>query len=90
MSSNSGVINMADVTQDGICPSCGIVVPGRCRLCGARMTINSVSRQVIWMRNGRIVKGGMFKDVVHAWREMANQWEIPRGQWPKEIQDALS
>jgi hypothetical protein len=46
------------------------------------MTINSVSGNVIWMQNGRIVKGGAFADERSAWIQMAAKWDIPLDQWP--------
>jgi ribosomal protein L32 len=37
-----------------ICPSCGkAVATHRCNLCGAEKTVNQVSGNEIWMRNGR-------------------------------------
>lgn len=72
--------------EKAICPTCGVVIENKkCRLCGARMTINSVSGNVIWMRNGRIVRGGAFADEKEAWIRMAEQWGIPREQWPRRF-----
>lgn len=71
---------------DSICPSCGVVVSDhKCRLCGARKTINSVSGNVIWMRNGRIVPGGAFQDDKAAWVDMALRYNIPRNEWPEKF-----
>ena len=64
-----------------ICPTCGVPVKGhKCRLCGATKTINSVSGNEIWMRNGRIVRA--FKDARFAWLEMAKKYQIPYAEWP--------
>jgi len=71
---------------DSICPSCGVTVSNnKCRLCGARKTINSVSGNVIWMRNGRIVPGGAFQDDKAAWVDMALRYNIPRNEWPEKF-----
>lgn len=73
-----------DPIIDAICPSCGVEVEThRCRLCGATKTINSVSGNVIWMRNGRIVKA--FHDAKDAYVQMASKYQIPRTQWPEEF-----
>jgi hypothetical protein len=71
---------------DSICPACKVLVSNhRCRLCGARKTINSVSGNVIWMRNGRIVPGGAFQDDKTAWVQMAIANSIPKDQWPEKF-----
>ncbi len=75
-------------TEEGranaICPTCGVFVEShRCRLCGAVKTINGVSKQLIWMRNGRLVKG--FIDEKQAFVQMARKWDIPKDDWPKEF-----
>lgn len=69
---------------DAICPSCGVEVQrGKCRLCGARRAINDVSRNVIWMRNGKLVAA--FKDEKQAYVRMAIQWDIPQDRWPERF-----
>lgn len=71
-------------TIDDVCPSCGKEVENaKCRLCGARKTINSVSGNVIWMRNGRIVRA--FHDEKEAYVQMATLHNIPRDRWPEEF-----
>ncbi len=73
-----------DPIIDAICPSCGKEVEThKCRLCGATKTINSVSGNVIWMRNGRVVKA--FHDEKEAYTKMAQQYNISRDQWPEEF-----
>jgi len=68
----------------GICPACGVVIrQHRCRLCGATQSINQVSGQVIWMRNGRIVEA--FQDSKRAWTEMAIRYGIPKDEWPEKF-----
>jgi predicted ATP-dependent serine protease len=79
---------MADVIES-ICPSCGAdgdVIEGKCRKCGARKTINQVSGNVIWMRNGRIVRA--FEDERQAYVRIAEQYGIPREQWPEDFRAA--
>lgn len=74
-----------------ICPSCdkgGDVINGKCRLCGARKTINSVSGNVIWMRNGRVVRA--FEDSRRAYVAMAVQHGIPEDRWPEEFRTLRS
>jgi len=74
---------------ESICPSCGPdgdIINGKCRLCGARKTINSVSGNVIWMRNGRIVRA--FEDERKAFVEMAEKHNLPRDQWPEDFRAA--
>lgn len=69
---------------DSICPACGVEVQnGKCRLCGARKTINDVSGNCIWMRNGRLVAG--FADEKAAYVKMAMEWGIPRDRWPERF-----
>jgi len=77
-------------TEEGranaICPSCGVFIDGhRCRLCGAVKTVNTVSGNLIWMRNGRLIKA--FHDEKQAFVEMAKQWGIPEDEWPKEFKE---
>lgn len=70
---------------DIICPSCGKdgdVIDLRCRKCGARQTVNQVSGNIIWIRNGRLVKA--FKDSKDAYVNMAMLHGIPESQWPEE------
>lgn len=71
---------------ESICPSClKPVLEHRCRLCGARKTINQVSGNVIWMRNGRVVPGGAFKDDKTAYIRTAERSGTPRDQWPEKF-----
>jgi hypothetical protein len=74
---------------DSICPKCGPkcgpLVHSSCRLCGAMKTINSVSGNVIWMCNGRIVPGGAFQDDKNAYVQMAERYGIPKDQWPEKF-----
>lgn len=75
---------MEEEKSDAICPSCGVEVKGhRCRLCGAVKTINSVSGNLIWMKNGRIVKA--FRDEKQAYIKMAEKWGISKDKWPKKF-----
>jgi len=72
--------------SDSICPGCLVrVLDNKCRLCGARKTINSVSGNVIWMRNGRIVPGGAFQDDKNAYVQMAQRSGIPMSEWPEKF-----
>jgi len=72
--------------SDSICPGCLVrVIENKCRLCGARKTINSVSGNVIWMRNGRIVPGGAFQDDKNAYVQMAQRSGIPMSEWPEKF-----
>lgn len=68
-----------------ICPGCGKEVEDgrKCRFCGATKTINQVSGNEIWMRNGRVVKA--FADSRQAYVTMATQYGIPEDQWPEEF-----
>lgn len=76
----------ASEAADAICPTCKKLVEGhRCRLCGATKTINQVSGNLIWMRNGRLVAA--FHDEKEAWLEMATQYGIPRDQWPEKFKE---
>ncbi len=73
---------------ESICPSCGIeVFDHKCRPCGATKSVNSVSGNVFWMRNGRIVQGGAFKDEREAYTKMATQYKIPQERWPEKFRD---
>ena len=68
-----------------ICPGCGkYVVNDKCRCCGARKTTNQVSGQVIWMRNGRVVHGGVVGTDNHASVTKAFQNSIPKDEWPEQ------
>lgn len=82
---------MAGVIES-ICPSCGPedgdIINFKCRKCGARKTTNSVSGNVIWMRNGRIVRA--FEDERRAYVEMALRYGIPQEQWPEDIRAATT
>jgi len=71
--------------KDAICPACGVAVSYRCRLCGATKSVNQVSGACIWMRNGRIVRGGAFKDERTAFIQTAEKWDVPRSQWPEKF-----
>lgn len=69
---------------ESLCPTCGVEVPShKCRLCGAVRTVNQVSGNVIWMRNGRVVRA--FADEKAAYVQMAKQYEIPEDRWPKRF-----
>lgn len=69
-----------------ICPSCGKAVEThKCRLCGAVRTINPVSGNEIWMKNGRIVAA--FEDSKQAYVRMAIKYEIPKEQWPEQFRE---
>jgi len=69
---------------EALCPTCGVEVPThRCRLCGAVRTVNQVSRNVIWMRNGRVVRA--FADEKQAYVKMAEVYGIPKERWPKRF-----
>ena len=74
---------------DSICPSCGPngdIRDEKCRKCGARKTINDVSGNVIWMRNGRVVRA--FADERKAYVGMAVLYHVPEDQWPEEFRAA--
>lgn len=71
---------------NAICPTCGKLVEGhKCRLCGAVKTINSVSGNLIWMRNGRLVRA--FHDEKQAYIQMAKLHGISEEEWPKEFRE---
>jgi len=75
------------IVSAAICPSCGVEVENyKCRLCGARLTINSVSGNAIWMRNGRVVSA--FKDEKKAYVEMAKRYGIPEERWPERFRSS--
>jgi hypothetical protein len=84
------VARVEDVV-DAICPTCGPdgdVVGGKCRKCGARKTVNQVSRNEIWMRNGRLVKA--FRDSRQAYVQMAERYGIPKERWPEEFRNSAT
>lgn len=67
-----------------ICPGCGKKVEDhKCRFCGATRSINQVSGNEIWMRNGRIVEA--FHDSRKAFVAMALRYGIPEAEWPDEF-----
>lgn len=69
---------------DVLCPTCGKSVGGhRCRLCGATKTVNQVSGNIMWMRNGRLIAA--FHDEKAAWVKMAEKHGIPRAKWPEKF-----
>lgn len=68
-----------------ICPCGKPVDTHRCRFCGAVKTVNSVSGNEIWMRNGQVVAA--FQDSKTAYVEMAQKWGIPKERWPPEFID---
>jgi methionyl-tRNA synthetase len=71
---------------EGICPGCGKEMGEyRCRFCGTTKTINQVSGNVIFMRNGRIVSA--FTDEKAAFIQMAIKHNIPQEQWPKQFKE---
>lgn len=71
---------------EAICPTCGVDVDGhKCRLCGAGKTISSVSGNVIWMRNGRVVAA--FRDEKQAFINMAERHGIPEKEWPERFRN---
>lgn len=73
------------IVAEAICPTCGVgVSTHRCRLCGATKNISSVSGNMIWMRNGRIVAA--FTDEKKAYVNMAKRYGIPENEWPKKFQ----
>jgi hypothetical protein len=73
-----------DNFYQAICPACGVDVEDlKCRLCGARLTINTVSGNAIWMRNGRVVSA--FLDERRAYVEMAMRYGIPEDRWPQKF-----
>lgn len=75
---------LKEVTPDGICPTCGIPVVGhRCLFCGATKTVNQVSRNVMWMRNGHLVAA--FHDEKAAWCEIAERFNISKEEWPEQF-----
>ena len=79
-------LNSAEGRAEAICPTCGVLVEThRCRLCGAVKTINPVSKNLIWMRNGRLVAG--FHDEKQAYVRMAMQHGIPKEDWPERFKE---
>ena len=69
---------------DALCPTCGKPVEGhKCRLCGATKTVNQVSGNIMWMRNGRLIAA--FHDEKKAWVAMAEAHGIPQDQWPEKF-----
>jgi hypothetical protein len=71
-----------------ICPGCGKPVSTenpKCRFCGARQTINSVTGNIIWMRNGKVVSA--FADEKAAYLSMAETWHVPRDLWPARFKE---
>lgn len=75
-----------EIMYEAICPTCKKgVETHKCRLCGATKTINQVSGQMIWMRNGRIVAA--YKDDKIAWVKMAIANNIPKDKWPDRFRD---
>lgn len=71
------------VDMDAICPCGKEVVGHKCRFCGATKTINSVSGNLMWMRNGRLISA--FRDEKQAYVEMAKKWGISKSRWPKKF-----
>lgn len=71
------------MSKEALCPSCGKEVDYRCRLCGATRSVSSVSGNVIWMRNGRVVRA--FKDEKEAYVKMAERYGIPKEEWPEKF-----
>lgn len=69
----------------GICPCGKPVDTHRCRFCGAVKTVNAVSGNEIWMRNGQLVAA--FRDSKSAYVEMAQKYGIPKDRWPVEFRD---
>lgn len=72
---------------ESICPCGNEVTTHKCRLCGAVKTINAVTGNVIWMRNGRVVKA--FRDDKDAYIKMAIKHGIPRENWPKRFREEV-
>jgi hypothetical protein len=71
---------------DSLCPTCGVFIEShRCRLCGATRTVNAVSGNVIWMRNGRLVAA--FHDEKSAWQRVAQEHGIPDDQTPARFRE---
>ena len=74
------------MNAEAICPTCGKPVPThKCVLCGATKSINSVSGNVIWMRNGRVVAA--FRDEKDAYVRMAVQYGIPASEYPERFKE---
>lgn len=70
--------------SDAICPTCGVEVKThKCRLCGAVKVISSVSGNLIWMRNGRVVAA--YRDEKEAYVKMAKQYGISEDEWPERF-----
>jgi hypothetical protein len=57
----------------------------KCRFCGVTKTINQVSGNAIFMRNGRIVSA--FTDEKTAYVQMAQKYQIPQEMWPKRFRE---
>jgi len=75
-----------EIMFEAICPTCNKGVEGhKCRFCGATKSINQVSGNLIWMRNGRVVSA--FKDEKMAWVTMAQRNDIPKDEWPEKFRD---
>jgi len=74
------------MAAEAICPTCGKPVPThRCRFCGATKSINSVSGNVIWMINGKVICA--FMDARQAYIQMAIKYGIPKSEWPEKFRD---
>ena len=86
MASKKKTMKQREHEAEALCPTCGVEVhTHKCNLCGATRSVNSVSGNVFWMRNGRIVQGGAFRDEREAWVKVARQYEIPMEQWPERF-----
>lgn len=74
---------------DRICPTCYKPVVGhKCRLCGATIAVSSVSGNVVWMRNGRLIAA--FHDEREAYVKMAVANQIPEERWPERFKTGSS
>ena len=75
--------DQVDIT-DAMCPTCKkFIASHKCRFCGAVRTVNNVSGNVIWMKNGRVVKA--YNDSKAAFLEAAKTHDIPKELWPEEF-----
>ena len=66
-----------------ICPMCGKQVEThRCADCGCTKTINAVSGNVMWMKNGRLIVA--FHNEKQAYINIAEKYNIPKNKYPKK------
>ena len=68
------------------CPSCEKAIRGlKCDSCGAEMSINQNSGNVIWMRRGRVILAP--DDKKEQWIKHAEAWAVEKDQWPDEFKE---